>query len=58
MRSDDNRRERTCTLPDIQSPLDEKLYGITMEHLSKLAAYSPGPVKKAGGTKDLLITRY
>jgi hypothetical protein len=45
-------------LPDIQSPLDEKLYGITMEHLSKLAGYSPGPVKKAGGTKELLISRY
>jgi hypothetical protein len=46
------------TLSDIQSPLDEKLYGITMEHLSKLAAYSIGPVKKAGGTNELLTTRY
>lgn len=45
-------------MPDIRSPLDEKLYAITMEHLSKLAAYSPGPMKKAGGTKELLITRY
>jgi hypothetical protein len=45
-------------VPDLQSPLDEKLYAITMEHLSKLAVYSPGPVKKAGGTKEQLITRY
>lgn len=29
-----------------------------MEHLSKLANYSPGPVKKAGGTKELLLARY
>jgi hypothetical protein len=49
---------RKGIVPDIQSPLDEKLYPITMEHLSKLAVYSPGPVKKAGGTKELLITRY
>lgn len=45
-------------MPDLQSPLDEKLYAITMEHLSKLAVYRPGPVKKAGGTKEQLITRY
>jgi len=45
-------------LPDIQSTLDEKLYAITMEHLAKLAVYSPGPVKKAGGTKELLMARY
>jgi hypothetical protein len=29
-----------------------------MEHLTKLADYLPGPVKKAGGTRDHLLRRY
>lgn len=29
-----------------------------MEHLAKLADYLPGPIKKAGGTRDCLLQRY
>jgi hypothetical protein len=45
-------------MSSIQSPLDQSLYDIVMEHLAKLADYCPGPVKKAGGTRELLLKRY
>ena len=45
-------------MPSIKSPLDQSLYDIVMEHLAKLADYLPGPVKKAGGTRDHLMRRY
>lgn len=45
-------------MPSINNPLDQLLYDTVMAHLSKLAAYVPGPVKKAGGTKELLVERY
>ena len=45
-------------MPNPQSTLDEALYKLTMVHLAKLEAYVPGPVKKAGGAKADLITRY
>ena len=45
-------------MPNIQSPLDQSLYDIVMEHLAKLADYCPGPIKKAGGTREHLLKRY
>jgi hypothetical protein len=45
-------------VPSIQSPLDQSLYDLTMAHLSKLAEYVPGPVKKAGAGKHALIRNY
>ncbi len=45
-------------MPSIREELDQRLYDIAMFHLSKLDAYVPGPVKKAGGTKRHLIKRY
>jgi hypothetical protein len=45
-------------MSSIQSPLDQSLYDIAMEHLAKLAEYLPGPIKKAGGTRDHLLRRY
>jgi hypothetical protein len=45
-------------MPSIESPVDQSLYDIVMEHLSKLADYLPGPVKKAGGSRDHLLARY
>jgi hypothetical protein len=38
--------------------LDSQLYAIVMEHLSKLESYVPGPLKKAGGTKNALLKKY
>ena len=45
-------------MPSIREDLDQQLFEIAMFHLSKLDAYTPGPVKKAGGTKEHLIRRY
>ncbi len=45
-------------MPSIESPLDQSLFDIVMERLSKLADYLPGPVKKAGGTREHLLARY
>jgi hypothetical protein len=45
-------------VPNIQSSLDQILYDVTMEHLAKLGSYLPGPVKKAGGTREHLLKRY
>ncbi|MBU4272183.1 MAG: hypothetical protein KKA28_10010 [Planctomycetes bacterium] len=45
-------------MSNIQSPLDQILYDITMEHLAKLGDYLPGPIKKAGGTRNHLLQRY
>ena len=41
-------------MPSLDSPLDERLYAIIMDNLSKLGDYVPGPVKNAGGKKALL----
>jgi len=41
-------------VPDLQSPLDERLYAIIIEHLAKLGEYVPGPVKNAGSKRALL----
>ena len=45
-------------MPKIQSPLDQSLFDIVMEHLAKLSDYRPGPIKKAGGTRGHLLKRY
>ena len=45
-------------MPSIQGALDQSLYDITMEHLAKLGDYLPGPIRKAGGTRDHLLQRY
>ena len=45
-------------MPNSRSPLDRSLYDITMEHLAKLGDYLPGPIRKAGGTRDHLLKRY
>lgn len=45
-------------MPSIESPLDQSLYDITIAHLTKIAEYIPGPFRRAGGTKALLIERY
>jgi hypothetical protein len=45
-------------MSSIKGPLDQKLYDITVAHLEKLADYLPGPVKKAGGTREHLLLRY
>jgi hypothetical protein len=45
-------------MSSIQSPLDQTLYDIVMEHLVKLGEYLPGPIKKAGGTREHLLRRY
>lgn len=37
--------------------LEQSLYALTMEHLAKLTAYIPGPVKKLG-TREKLLTAY
>src|SRR5207244_5723079 len=41
--------------PEIRSGLEQSLYALTMEHLAKLAAYIPGPVKKKGTREKLLL---
>jgi hypothetical protein len=48
---------REIDVADLQGSLDEQLYGIALEHLAKLAAYVPGPVKKKG-TRDELLSAY
>ena len=45
-------------MPSPRSSLDQSLYDITMEHLAKLGDYIPGPIRKAGGTRDHLLKRY
>ena len=45
-------------MPSIQSDLDRILYDKILEHLSKINAYVPGPIKKAGGLKANLLERY
>lgn len=45
-------------MPDIQSAFDQVMYELVMEHLGKLAAYVPGPIKNAGGEKSKLLERY
>src|SRR5260370_19762537 len=42
---------------DIRRELEQSLHALTMEHLSKLAAYIPGPVKKQGN-RDKLLAAY
>lgn len=44
-------------MADIRVELEQSLYALTMEHLAKLAAYTPGPVKKKG-TRDQLLAAY
>lgn len=39
----------------MQGELEQGLYALTMEHLGKLAAYVPGPVKKRGSRDKLLV---
>lgn len=45
-------------MPKPRSPLDRSLYDLTMEHLAKLGDYLPGPIRKAGGTRDHLLKCY
>jgi hypothetical protein len=45
-------------MASIREPLDNQLHAIVMEHLSKLEGYVPGPLKKAGGTKDGLLQKF
>jgi hypothetical protein len=45
-------------MPRSRDSLDRSLYDLTMEHLAKLGDYVPGPIRKAGGTKDHLLKRY
>ncbi len=40
-------------MPDIKSPLDERLHAIVLEHLTKLSEYIPGAVKREGGKEEL-----
>ncbi len=40
-------------MASINSPLDQQLHAIVLEHLSKLGEYVPGPVKAAGGNEQL-----
>jgi len=42
----------------IRTELEQQLFDITMGHLGKLAEYVPGPLKKVGGSKALLLNRY
>ena len=44
-------------MADIRNELEQSLHALTMEHLAKLAAYIPGPVKKAG-SRDRLLAAY
>lgn len=44
--------------PDIRSPLEQVLFDVTLQHLSRLESYVPGPVKKAGRTKQTLLRRF
>jgi hypothetical protein len=41
----------------MRGELEQALYALTMEHLAKLAAYIPGPVKKQG-TREKLLGAY
>lgn len=45
-------------MPDIMDELDQILFDRVMDHLSKIDGYVPGPVKKSGGTKELLLENY
>lgn len=45
-------------MPDIKHPLDQSLFDLIMAHLAMLKQYVPGPVRKAGGAKELLLERY
>jgi hypothetical protein len=45
-------------VPSIQDPLDKVLYDITMEHLTNVGDYIPGPIKKAGGSRADLLAIY
>ena len=42
-------------MPDIKQPLDQRLYDLIMANLAVLKQYVPGPVKKAGGSKEQLL---
>jgi len=53
--TDGGNRCAENTVADLQGKLDEQLYGIALEHLAKLAAYIPGPVKKKGTREELLL---
>jgi len=44
-------------MADMRNELEQALHALTMEHLAKLAAYVPGPVKKRG-SRDKLLTAY
>ncbi len=45
-------------MADLRSRIEEQLYAIVMEHLSKLEGYVPGQVRQAGGSKEQLLRRY
>jgi len=45
-------------MSSVQNPIDQSLYDLIMGHLVKLREYVPGPVKKAGGTRDHLLRCY
>ncbi len=42
-------------MADLRSGIEEALYALTLEHLAKLAEYTPGPVKKRGTREQLLV---
>ncbi len=44
-------------MPSINSPLEQTLFGLTMNHLAKLEGYVPGAVRRAG-SKDRLLKIY
>lgn len=45
-------------MPDCRDELERTLYEVVLENLAKLRDYIPGPVKKAGGTKEHLLRAY
>jgi len=45
-------------MPQIKQPLDQTLHDLIMANLAMLSQYVPGPVKRAGGTKEKLIEKY
>ena len=45
-------------MPEIQGDLEQILFDKILGHLAKIKEYVPGPVKKAGGTKEKLSERY
>ncbi len=45
-------------MPNCRTEFEKQLHKMVMGHLARLANYIPGPVKKAGGTKEQLVRVY